>query len=338
MGFSDIIHHAGLSFGIWAGCVLLVVIMGILFALQSSKVNAPGSGQTAKTLGNAIAAAGIVLCFVVLFGWCLSLIILSRDASNTWADPTSIYVSRKNILVNWHNSITEPGTTGTNLPKIGNAISGCPPTDGANLCFSNFGNNVGPASFTEYDKLIANYASTSIPPATLDQYYTVPPPAGSALGTTPPVVQHFDTALNQERLSLAYYRFVYCHKTYIQDLVNGTNITAQNFPFVTATTLANLQKGVGCVPASSTVPDYRYCLDSNWPSKTATCTAPNPCFVALNQAIAAQCLLYDDTVYAGQHPGDNPRGALGAMEVTDWMTGGYQVVPPTDSVCKSVTP
>lgn len=319
MGYKDIMKRAPGLVVVWIFSILLTILIGIFYIIQTSYINKrkglppsnPAYMDTIRNLGNTVAGIGIIMC-VAGAVWIVLLVGLVRNARNIWADASSIYVSRSNIVANF---LTKDGSGPAGIP-----ISSSAPNDGHSTCQAGFQVTDDPQSYDAYREMIARYqASETGKP--VPQYYqsmsSLGSPALPGVQTTP----HDDNMDNQRKLSLAYYRFLYCTKSYFQDIVNKNGI--DQMTFLTSTVRQNLIGGHSSCNLPG-VPDTQACQTPATPG-TLNCT-PNPCFVALNQTIAAQCLLYDDRVYlALKHQG--AKGALASMEVLG-NPMGYQVPAP----------
>lgn len=279
-----------------------------------------------RNLGNAMAGAGITMC--VLTGiWVVLLVGLLRNARNIQADPTSIYVSRKNLLVNW-SPTTTPYSSAPGFAITGYAA----PIDGTSNggCFSSFSVPNSPTAYTGYIDFINAYNKTiNAPPGmgvtqlyeAADSNFTI---SGPSLTTGALNIQSMmDTLENQQRNSLAFYRFIYCTKTYFEDVLSQ-DYDKNPLPFLSEETKANLKAGMSNCGYGK-VPDTQACVNGGQPG-TSTCTEQNLCFNALNESIAAQCLLYDDHVYSTLNSAA-PRGVLNSMGVLG-PSPGFQVRSP----------
>jgi hypothetical protein len=307
MAFSDIIKRAPGLFVLWIVAVIIIFVIVVLYIMMSPHMNKGGRTDIARSLANAISGLGIGLCALCAI-WIILLVGLMRDAKNVWADASSIYVSRSNLLLNWF-------TDGSGPPISG--IAGAP-TDGTQ-CFKNFSPPNDPAAYDGYRALIKTYASGG----DVQQYYeqassTVP--LGSA---NVPSYHDVDNIANQQKLSLAYYRYVYCAKAYFEDILNKKDI--QQMTWLTPDTRNRLDKtpAESCIATQEHIPDTQACIDGGRPPNCAR----NPCFAALNETIAAQCLFTDDHVYKLLNPQKGPLGVLEAMQVTGFPLG-YQVRAP----------
>lgn len=303
MAFTDVVHHAPALIAVWALALIMLLVLIIFYAMQGSHMNGKGSPDATSRMGNAVGIVGILLCVVGLI-WGILLIAVMRDSRNIWHDASSIYVSRSNIVASFHNKITEPDkAAGGQVP-----ISSANPSDWE-ICYGQqFQVQAGPNSFDVYKKLIAAYSAEAKLGGGVDQTYLLPD------GKTKVV---HDTIDNQQMMSLAYYRFLYCNKQYMMDILGGNKDWSDSGPlgFLKQEARTHLQNRTSCLgPTKSTVPDTIYCTTAGWPRDQPQCGQINPCYVALQQSIAAQCLLYDDHVYRGQHT-TGPLGALAAFDV-----------------------
>lgn len=303
MPLRDIIHYTPALGVIWIISLVLLVLLFLFFAMQSSALHRKGGEETSERMGNALGIVGILMCVTAL-AWAVALIIYMRNARNIWADASSIYASRNNILTSWFNNVTGDGAK--------NPISSAEPAD-RDLCYGDqYQQQAGPKSFEGYQKLIAAYADKGV-----DQYYLLAPPAtlGGIPTVSPPVR---DTLQNQQMLTLAYYRMLYCVKSYMTDILSGKNWgESGNLRFLSAAQ-PKLMKGEPCI-AGQSVPDTIACLTDGWLKKDQHCSAPNPCYDALQQTLTAQCLLYDDHVYGTQFTNIGPQGALQSFGLTGYL-------------------
>lgn len=340
MGFSDVMAHgAGLA-AAWIIVLLLVLLIIILYAMQTQQMHKYGNVDIVRNLGNAIAGLGIVVCAVGIV-WMVLLVGVVRDARNIGVDPSTIYVSRGNLYLNWYNPVTTPDLWKNGKPPTdpSQTINSLAPVDGVNSCFQGFSTQNDPAAFDKYRQLIAAYQSgqdASTPNLLLYQAYQEVPTFGPQTTAAAVITAHEDSMENQQMLSLAYYRFIWCHKTFMQTIYNGIGntkqagtLTEEQLPFLIPDTLnrLNQQSKNGCDPTNINIPDTVYCLDGSWPANpTCAASSINPCFAALSDSIAAQCLLYDDLAYKTQHP--TARGALGSFDVigAPW---GYRLLSPS---------
>lgn len=270
-----------------------------------------------RNLGNTIAGVGIVLCVTVAI-WLILFVGLMRNARNIWADPSTILVSRSNILANFGPA------DGTGQPITGYE----PPNDGTNTCQAEFQVPNSTASYDAYRAMIKAYQASVNPDGIpsqkpVVQWYEDPDSTGFSYSTGVKKTPHDDDMTNQQKLSLAYYRFLYCTKAYFQDIVNKKGI--KDMTFLTSTAQGNLEGGKSSckIPDFPDVPDTQACLQGQ--PGTQSCLV-NPCFTALNQTIAGQCLFFDDHVYKFLNS-TGPKGVLASMEVAG-APDGYQVRAP----------
>lgn len=312
MGFTDIYHHAPAVIILWVLAVICMAMMIIFFFVISTMINRKSNENSVRRYGTVFGVFSILLLFVALF-WIFFFIGLMRDARNIWADASSLYVSRKNILLNWYTQFSDP-SRGKNYP-----ISAQEPVD-QDICYKNFKQADDPLAFTPYRELISAYNKSDIPGAGIEQYY---------LGTDGKVFTEPDTMHNQFMLSLAYYRYVYCFQKYMTEILEGgDNWTNGTLGFLSKEAANGQQDKRSCLVDPGTTnkgtPDTVACVDPGWDGTQPCKTVTNPCFVALTETVSAQCLLYDDHVYAGQNGGAK-LGALAAFGVN-----GYAVGDPID--------
>lgn len=344
MGFRDILLHGSVLVVLWILTLVLIVLICIFYVMQGQQMKRSGRGDSIRNLGNAMGVMGIFVS-VIGFVWVIMVIRLVVDARNIGVDPSTIYVSRNNLYLNWHNPVIEGDSVwpkdGSGLPPVTSAINGDDPTD--RMCFGNFSTD-DPHGYEGYQKLIQYYAGTQpLKQAYMEIPYNAPID-GPATTTTPTV--HEDTAENQRALSLAYYRFVWCYQTTLQTIFNGAGrtsgpgtLTHEMLPFLTTETIGrlNMQHGGGCDPnpTRKNLPDLAHCVSGDWPNDRGESCSPadvNPCFQALGQSIAAQCLLYDDLAYKKRHIA--AAGALTSFGVAG-APWGYRLQTP---VPKLTTP
>lgn len=311
MGFRDLINHALGLVILWIIVIVLTVIVIILFSLQQPYINNPSKFKEVRSLGTGLAIVSLI-AFIAGGIWIVLYIILARDVQNISRDASSIYVSRSTILTNWF---------GEKAVTTGQAISGyTDPSDGS-LCFNNFAVPNAADAYDGYKALIKSYQSGGIkqvfeaPDSTLS-----PQVGGGNTGTFKAIQPEFtDTIEKQQKLSLAFYRLTYCTKAYFDDVLSGDYIK-HPLPFLSTTTQGNLKaKKSNC---GYSVPDTTACLNSAAPGSVG-CNE-NYCFTALNEAIAAQCLLYDDHVYRNLN-GGVAKGVLAAMDLEGFQVRGPDI-------------
>jgi hypothetical protein len=316
MGFRDLINHALDLVILWVMVIILTVIIIILFSLQQPYINRPSTDpakiKTARDLGTGLAIVSLI-AFAIGSLWIVLYIVLARNVQNISRDASSIYVSRSTILTNWF---------GEKAVTTGQAISGyTDPSDGGSLCFSTFAVPNAPDAYDGYKALIKSYQSGGFkqvfeaPDSTLS-----PQVGGGTTGTFKSIQPAFtDTMENQQKLSLAFYRLTYCTKAYFDDVLSGDYVK-NPLPFLSTTTQGNLKaKKSNC---GYSIPDTTACQNSAAPGSVGC--IENYCFTALNEAIAAQCLLYDDHVYRNLN-GGSAKGVLGAMDLQGFQVRGPDI-------------
>ncbi len=288
---------------LWIVAAMLLLLLGILYLIQRVQISKQGRPDLVTSLGNAIGGVGIGICVVTAI-WIILLIGLLRDARNVWADATSIYVSRDNLLLNWFvgNTLTPPATSTQ-------GISGDPPGD-HQVCNEKFTTPQDQeVAYAKYRELIKAYHG----PGKIVQTYQTP-------GGQVPLE---DDLVNQQKLSLAYYRYIYCTKAYFQDILNGVGIDQMDF--LTQEAKTHLSQKTSSCPHGNT-PDTEACVGGGHPP---FCTR-NECFTALNETISAQCLFYDDHVSSRIQPSGGKKGVLEAFQIPMiTKPGGIQVVHPS---------
>lgn len=291
MTVTHLFQRAPLVFFMWLLIVLFTIAVVILYVLYRSaykKTNRLQMRNLGVGLGGMVIATSV---FVII--WTVLLFNLSTKTSNIKRDASSIYVSRNNLLLNW----TKANSDGS---AAGKGISGNLAADGPDGCFKGYANPDDPAAYQGYKDYIELYRKKE---GTVKQFYEAPD------GT---IYSGDDDIDNQRKLSLAYYRFIYCTKTYYQEIANRDPNLIGEMQFLSAAAKANLIAGTSNCTGLGNIPDTQACTDGS--KSTQTC-AQNPCWVALNETIAAQCLLYDDHVYNRINTNTNPRGALASMEI-----------------------
>lgn len=321
--FSDLTKYALPSIIFWGLSIGLLIVISIIYIIQTMQMNRNGDKKLIRNLGNVIGGLGIGMCIIGI-GWIISLVYVAREAHNIWADASSLYVSRNNLLLNWFNPITAPAGTwpANGDPPTNTAVPiyAFPPKDGVAVCYSTW-KDTRDNGFNKYRELISYYNGKG---NTMKQAYFKP--ADSAHPKHYVAVEE-DTLENQRALTLAYYRFIYCTQKYMTMIYNGQVATSPElFSFLPAETVTRLKENKhGCTKDTVDIPDTKFCIDSDWPLKSNKCVAKNPCFAALTESIAAQCLLYDDLVYKTQH--SSAAGALKAFGVlgSDNNPAGIQV-------------
>ncbi len=284
--------------------IIWLLVVGILYFMQRLHINKGDRPDLIRSLGNVLAGIGIVLCIMVA-PWIIFYVHLRTQARNITTDATSIYVSRSNLLLNWTSVIPVNGVPGQGI--TGNI--GSKPSDSV-ICFTpGYAVADDPTAFDQYRAYIKSFEKGSPP---VDQYFEKPDGTygqfGIAIG-------------DQEKLSLAYYRYLYCTKTYFEMIIQN-KATKDQLQFLSTATYGNLMGtdrksncGLGAIR------DTSYCAGGEAPPCSGG--GVNPCFTALNETIAAQCLLYDDTVY-GKLNATAPQGVLGSFELGQ----GFMVHPP----------
>lgn len=282
----------------------MLILLVLFYLMQGSHMRrGEGAHDNVNKMGNAVGIMGILLTVLAMI-WSFALVVKMRDARNIWFDASSIYVSRSNILLSWYNSITAPDKV---IPISGEAARD------QELCFGNqYVTQADAHSFDSYEKLI-----TALGPGSkgVDQTYLL-----STGQTTEPI---FGTMKDQQKQSLAYYRFAYCTKAYMADILSNKHWNDGTLSFLSPQAQANLaaQPPKSCMPDDHSTPDTTYCLTPGWPLQQQTCGQVNPCYMALQQTIAAQCLLYDDHVTFKL-----TRHKMGVLDAFGLQ--GYQVAPP----------
>lgn len=319
--YSNLLSEAPGLVGVWGFSVVLFVIVTILYAMQGSQIKQNPRSNQVQGIGVAMTSMGIVLCVATAI-WNILHVNLEREVRNIWLDASSIYVSRRNILANWWTTAV---TT-----KTGKPISGITtvPNDDV-VCNGTAGFNVtaGPEAYDNYRALYKAYQDGKAVPQTYE--------SATAAGV---LYSRDETEETQEKLGFAYYRYLYCTKSYMDDIVNKRNLTQANFPFLPQTVLQNLQLGKSNCGYDK-LPDTTACVEGGIPG-AGKCAPQNPCFTALAESISAQCLLYDDNVFKRLNPNTPPRGVLAAMELAGDANGefasqgvpGYQVRAPPPPV------
>ncbi len=288
---------------LWILALMLFVLIVVLYIIQNSHIDKPEAIIRTRNLSNAMGGVGIALC--VTGGiWLLLLVRLVSDTSNVWTDASSIYVSRHNLLLNWFVKTPPNGPPITGNTKAGDATE----------CFKDFGKADDPAAYDGYRAFIKEYEGANTVNQTYEHWQPGQPP-----------YQQSEDLLTQQKLSLAYYRYYYCTKSYFQDILNGD---FDKITFLPQATIAKLKsKTSNC---NTGVPDTQACKTGG-PPGTRDCGV-NECFTALNQSIAAQCLLYDDHTYNVINS-SGPKGVIEAFELgatsrNAYGVNGYQVLAP----------
>lgn len=324
MGFHDITKRAPGLLILWIFAIILIFMIIILYIIQTQYLRKNGAGATRtpsiqnadiiRNFGNAISGLGIAMCVTGAI-WIILLVGLQRNLKNINADASSIYVSRSNILANFF-------IDGTGQPITGNA----PPIDGTSTCFDNFQVSDSPQAYDAYRKMIAAYQKED---GTVKQSYESFTSTGFSDSPGASTYSRPDTMENQRRLSLGYYRYLYCTKAYYQDILNGVGI--QQMDFLSPIVKQNLQakpQVSSCNPDSH-IPDTQACLEGGQPG-TSSCK-PNLCYNALIETISAQCLFYDDHVYKLLNPQQPALGVLASMQITGAPMGYRVRASPADT-------
>lgn len=308
MGISDILSRAPALFVMWILMILLLGLFGVLYLIQNSHISKSSSSleSSIRSLGNAMGGIGIAICVVGVV-WVIVLIGFLISSMNVAADPSSLYVSRHNLLLNWFTGFGSQG------------ISGNTPGDGTQCFGPGFQLDNDPTAYDQYRAYIKDYEGGG----SVNQTYELWD------GTTTLTVA--DDLVSQQKLSLAYYRFLYCTQTYFTDILNKN--WSQVESFLLPSTLENLKAGKSNC-GNGNIPDTQACTDGKTPGQGC---AGNLCFAALNETIAAQCLLYDDHVYNRINSSANPTGVLDAFDIatksgknmfSSSTLPGYQVKAP----------
>lgn len=304
MGITDIPKAAPQLLILYIITAVLLVAMIITYSIQASQINYKGDSTVGNRAGSATCVIGIVMTLVA-FLWIFFYISFVNAVRNIGMDPSTMYVSRYNIVANWYNPTTAPpsSTIGPNTDPISSEAR-----KDTNVCFLNFGAAKNPTAYEGYEKLLTAYGTQGATGIGVTQYYKVPTPSGSAIKTVT------DTLERQQANTLAYYRYTYCFKSYMEDIYNEKWESVAGF---LPDAIDGLKSGRSCLDknlstAQSKIPDTTKCLNADWLT-TLQCDQ-NPCFTALTESVSAQCLLHDDHVFAAQHSG-TPAGALVAFGI-----------------------
>lgn len=305
--------------GIFSGIFVLFLVIIIVFFIQEKNIQngvlKPGKEREVTSSSLAMSILGMVMFFVAI-AWIILSVEEATKQVNITEDATTVYISRNNIYTNFDIlNHDQYGAITTDPGKYLKDGEGCYPPNNANQDIAEATNKQFFDIATSYVKGM-NYQNW---------YRTVPSdPSTSDIPVT-------DNLVLQQKRSLAFYRNLNCMNTMFTNLLNknaafftgwmSNDFLTNVLPHVGSSSVP----GTGCLASKPDVPDTLYCRTANWftgdGNTKCSVADTNPCFLALTQSFAAQCLLYDDQV--SKKITGTTMGTLEAFELAKVYIAGF---------------